>query len=241
MLRAAERRVDRTGRDARSCNARSATGRPASAEPTRPISPASTPASSIRSSRISRPARASTRSCHRSPQHLSDQDMSRSGRLLRLSAAPARLSSGRRCSPAAHRHQRRAAARHRALRRLPRRAGQQGRQPLARRPIGRLPQVTARGFRVRREAERHQRADAQHRAPDDAAGNRRSGRILRLAAHSGCTRASALTLDVTSVIDRHGAGSEPPAQKACETLHLLAVHEYSLEIIGMKRFAPNEF
>ena len=71
-------------------------------------------------------------------------------------------------SPAAHRHQRRAVAQHRPLRLLPRRARQQSGKPLARGPVGRLHQVPARGFRDRRKAERHQRADAQHRAADDA-------------------------------------------------------------------------
>ena len=67
---------------------------------------------------------------------------------------------------------------------VPRRPGQQGRKSLARGPVGRLHQVSARGLRVGRKAERHQRADAQHRAADDAGGNRRSGPILCRATHS---------------------------------------------------------
>ena len=62
----------------------------------------------------------------------------------------------------------RADAQHRALRLLPWRHRQQGRQPLARRPVGGLYQGATAGLRRRHPPQRYQPADAQHRPPDDA-------------------------------------------------------------------------
>ena len=81
-----------------------------------------------------------------------------------------------------HRHLRRADARHRALRRLPWQPRQQDRQPVAGGTVRSLSEGAASGVCLKRSAQRHQPADAQHRPRHDAAGDRGRRGILRLAA-----------------------------------------------------------
>ncbi len=102
--------------------------------------------------------------------------------LLRLSAARALAQARPQIDRACDRHDRRPDAQHRALRLLSWRHRRQGRQSLARRPVGGLHQGATAGVCGRHPPQRHQPADAQYRPPDDRGRDRPGRPLLRSAA-----------------------------------------------------------
>ena len=103
MLRAADAGVDRPRRHARAAMRDLPRRRPASAAPIRPTSPASTPASIYKQLKDFKTGARVNAVMTPFAVNLSDQDMRRPRGLLRLSAAPAGLSSGAAAAGAAHR------------------------------------------------------------------------------------------------------------------------------------------
>ena len=99
--------------------------------------------------------------------------------LLRLFATATRLSSRWGGSRAAHRRKWRADAEYSSVRRVSWRARQQSGRLVAGGAAGRLSTSAVAGLRVGGTAQRYQRSDAEHRAPDDAGGDTGGGPVFR--------------------------------------------------------------